>query len=94
MRILYRRLRQCAYYNFNNQLIFACHAGISKMPKELSLLSTKQLIYGCGSYSEMKQVCDNWERENSDIIQVFGHRNIEGLPINVNSCCYNLERWS
>ncbi len=39
----------------------------------------------------MKMVCDNWKKSNPDIIQIFGHRNIEDTPIKVNSCCYNLE---
>jgi len=91
LRILYRKIRQCAYYKYNGQLLFACHAGISKMPENLLYLATEQMIKGIGTYAEMKDVCDNWEKYNPNILQIFGHRNIEDTPIKVNSCCYNLE---
>ena len=91
LRVLYRKIRQCAYYKYNNQLLFACHAGISKMPSNLLYLATEQMIKGIGTYGEMKDVCNNWEKFNPDIIQIFGHRNIEDLPIKINNNCYNLE---
>lgn len=91
LRILYRKIRQCAYYNYNGQLILATHAGISKMPENLVYLPTEQMIKGVGTYGEMKKVCENWERCNSNIIQIFGHRNVEDNPIEINNCCYNLE---
>lgn len=91
LRVLYRKIRQCAYYKYNNELLFACHAGISRMPENLLYLATEQMIKGIGTYGEMKVVCDNWEKSNAEIIQIFGHRNIEDTPIRVNSCCYNLE---
>lgn len=91
LRVLYRKIRQCAYYKYNGKLLFTCHAGISKMPENLLYLATEQMIKGIGTYGEMKMVCDNWEKSNPDIIQIFGHRNIEDTPIKVNSCCYNLE---
>lgn len=49
------------------------------------------MIKGVGTYGEMRTICDNWKRLNPDIIQIFGHRNIEDTPIKVNDCCYNLE---
>lgn len=61
------------------------------MPENLLYLATEQMIKGIGTYGEMKMVCDNWKKSNPDIIQIFGHRNIEDTPIKVNSCCYNLE---
>lgn len=91
LRILYRKIRQCAYYNYNSQLILATHAGISKMPENLVYLPTDQMIKGVGTYGEMKQVCENWKKSNPDIIQVFGHRNVEDNSIKINDCCYNLE---
>lgn len=91
LRVLYRKIRQCAYYKYNGKLLFACHAGISKMPENLLYLATEQMIKGIGTYGEMKMVCDNWKKSNPDIIQIFGNRNIEDTPIKVNSCCYNLE---
>ena len=91
LRILYRKIRQCAYYNFNSYLLFATHAGISKMPENLLYLPTEQMIKGVGTYGEMLQVCENWKNSNPNIIQVFGHRNVEDNPIKINDCCYNLE---
>lgn len=91
LRILYRKMRQCAYYKYNDKLFFASHAGISKMPENLLYLATEQMIKGIGTYGEMRMVCDNWEKANPDVIQIFGHRNVEDTPIRVNSCCYNLE---
>lgn len=91
LRILYRKMRQCAYYKFNNHLIFASHAGISKMPDDLVFLSTEQMIKGVGKYQDMIEMCTNWNKHNNEIIQVFGHRNIEDMSVLVNSNCINLE---
>lgn len=91
LRILYRKIRQCAYYIYNEKTIFACHAGISKMPENLLYLSTEQMIKGIGTYGEMKEVAENWNKYNPEIYQVFGHRNIEDLPIKLNDSCFNLE---
>lgn len=91
LRILYQRIRQCAYYKYNDKFIFACHAGISKMPENLLYLSTQQMIKGIGTYSEMKEVAEFWKENNPNIIQIFGHRNIEDSDIKINECVYNLE---
>ena len=91
LRVLYRKIRQCAYYAYNGKTIFACHAGISKMPENLLYLSTEQMIKGIGTYGEMREVADNWNKANPDIKQIFGHRNIEDSPIQINESCYNLE---
>lgn len=91
LRILYRKIRQCAYYDFHGNYIFSCHAGISKMPENLLFLATEQMIKGIGQYKEMEQVCENWDKFNPWITQVFGHRNVEDIPIPVNNSCYNLE---
>ena len=91
LRILYRKIRQCAYYCFHGNYIFACHAGISKMPENLLFLSTEQMIKGVGQYRDMQDICENWNKHNPYITQVFGHRNVEDVPIPVNDSCYNLE---
>lgn len=91
LRVLYRKIRQCAYYTFHGKEIFSCHAGISKMPENLLYLSTEQMIKGIGQYKDMKDVCENWKENNPNTIQVFGHRNVEDIPIEVNESCYNLE---
>lgn len=90
LRILYRNIGQCAYYTYHGQKILATHGGISKMPENLLYLSTIQMIKGIGKYADMKQICENFERNNGDILQVFGHRNIEDDPICIGNN-YNLE---
>lgn len=87
-----RKLRQCFIYKWNNKIVFCNHGGISKLPSNVSLINTEQLIKGVGVYRDMMAVDDafaeqNWDRE---VYQVHGHRNIEQVPIQVNNRCFNL----
>ena len=91
MREFYRKLGQCAYYTYNGQKIFACHGGLSKMPENLTLISTNQLIKGSGGYKECANAEMSFAEKNSDIIMVHGHRNSGDIPIKAQDNVYNLE---
>lgn len=90
MRILYRNIGQCAFYKYHEKTILATHGGISKISENLLYLATSQMIHGVGKYSEMETVCENFEKNNPKVIQVFGHRNVEDKPICLGNC-FNLE---
>ena len=91
LRILYSKIGQCAYYTYNGVTLFATHAGISKIPENLLFLATDQMIRGVGQYAEMEDVCESFSKNNPDVVQIFGHRNISDLPIEINENNYNLE---
>ena len=50
------------------------------------------MIKGVGRYSDMLTVAESWEKSMPDsYIQIFGHRNVQDVPIDMGHRCYNLE---
>ena len=91
MREFYRKLGQCAYYTYNGQQIFACHGGLSKIPENLTLISTNQLIKGSGGYKECVAMENSFAEKSGDVIMVHGHRNYNDIPVKAHDNVYNLE---
>lgn len=89
---IYRKLRQCFIYKYGDKVVLCTHGGLSKLPANLSLVNSEQMIKGVGFYKDMIEVCKSFERfvGNKEVYQVFGHRNIEQVEIQVNSRCFNL----
>ena len=98
VRQFYRKLRQCSLFEYKtpdheNDMWFVSHAGIS-MPytdNHIGLLSvpTSQMIHGAGEYKDIDKISESWSKQNWN--QVFGHRNIQGFPIDIGNNCYDLE---
>lgn len=91
-KIILNKLRQCIIYKWNDKIVLCTHGGLSKLPSNLSLINTEQMIKGVGLYKDMLEVNksfaeQNWDRE---IYQVHGHRNVEQVPIQVNNKCFNI----
>lgn len=86
------KLRQCFIYKWNEKVVLCTHGGISRLPANLSLVNTEQLIKGVGVYRDMIAVDASFEEQNKDkeVYQVHGHRNVEQVPIEVNSRCFNV----
>lgn len=92
IRMLYRKLRQIAYYTYNEKTVIVSHGGISRIPSNLQFLATDQLINGVGQYDDMKFINDTFLSNTDDnTYQIHGHRNIDSLPIQVNERCFCLE---
>lgn len=91
-RKLYRKLGQCAYYVYGDKTVFACHAGISRLPENLTLISTEQMIKGSGQYADYETVALSFEKySDENTYQIFGHRNTAGSPVHLTDRCFNLE---
>ncbi|MGX2984461.1 RNA ligase [Helicobacter sp. 23-1048] len=91
-RNLTRKLRQCAFYDFKDKRVLATHGGLASLPENLTLISTRGLIYGSGGYSDVNECTKNWKQNTpAHCFQVFGHRNREKLPMRVNERCFVLE---
>lgn len=92
IRKLYRRMGQCAYYEFRGKTVLATHAGLSMIPDNLTMVSTSQMIKGVGRYNDAEQVDATFEdKMDENCYQIHGHRNTKGLPIKVNNHAFNLE---
>ena len=92
LRIFYRKLRQLAYYTYNEKIVVVTHGGISTIPERFEFLATEQLIKGVGEYKDMEVVNDQFLNSTSDnYFQIHGHRNISEVPIQVNERCFCLE---
>lgn len=89
-RKFYRKLRQMAYYKYNEKSVIVTHGGISFLPQNLIYVSSRQLIHGVGNYSDD---IDNifFKNTNANTYQIHGHRNIFNNGIKVNEKCFNLE---
>lgn len=79
-----KKLTQCAYYTYHGKTVIATHGGLSTIPNNLAFVSTKQMIKGVGKYSQYMDVVKSfYETTDKQTYQVNGHRNLNGLPIEV-----------
>ena len=91
IRLLYRKLRQCILFTYNGQKYLCSHAGISAIRQNLIFTPTCDFIDGVGKYEDVYTCQDTFARENTDIIQIHGHRNPHNLEVKQNDTNYNLE---
>lgn len=92
IRMLYRKFAQCAYYTYNGNTFLVTHAGLSSIPKNLSFVSTDQMINGVGSYNDFEVIANTFIKTTpKNVYQIHGHRNTKSLPVQVNERVYNLE---
>ena len=92
LRMFYRKLGQCAWYEFKGKEVFVSHGGIATIPENFTMMSTEQIIHGVGRYEDYETVADTWmnsTKENQ--YQVFGHRNIRGSLITLRDRVFDLE---
>jgi len=94
-REFYRKLGQCCYFKYHNQLYFANHGGVSNMPANPLFIPSEQMIEGVGRYDDVDKVdiawSDNFKAKNVSAIQIHGHRNTANSPIWSTPYSYNLE---
>lgn len=92
IRQLYRRLGQCAWYQYQDKEVFVSHAGIATMPDNLSKMATIQMIKGVGSYNDFEMIADTWMNTTpSNCYQIHGHRNTKNVDMRVRDRVFNLE---
>lgn len=92
VRRLYRKLGQCAYYKYGDNMYIVTHAGLSTVPDNLTYVATEQMIKGVGNYNDVEAVEESFLMNTSDnVYQIHGHRNTKGLPVQVNDRVFNLE---
>ena len=92
LRQFYRRLGQCAYYQYGDNIYLVTHAGLSVVPENLTFVATKQMIQGVGSYNDFEAVANTFvDKTPSNYFQIHGHRNTKQLPVQVNDRVFNLE---
>lgn len=91
IREFYRRLAQCAYYKYDDRIFLVTHGGVSKIPQNLSLMATEQIIRGVGGYNDSERISDTFNcLMPENVYQIHGHRNTKNLLIR-NGRTYNLE---
>ena len=90
--VFYRQLAQCVYYTFKGKTVLVTHGGLSCLPQQLTLIATAEMIYGTGTYNDVLTVDTAFAANAAaDVYQVHGHRNVGGLPLEVNEHCFNLD---
>lgn len=60
IRQLYRKLGQCAYYKYGDNIYLVTHAGLSTMPDNLTCVATDQMIRGVGNYNDFEKVAETF----------------------------------
>lgn len=92
VRKFYRRIGQCAWFDYHGEEWLVTHAGISTIPENLTLVSTSQMVKGVGSYNRSNDIAESFVRTAPvNCYQVHGHRNVGQWPAQVNDRCFNLE---
>lgn len=92
VRQLYRKLWQCVYYSYGDKKVLVTHGGLSCIPDNLTLVSTEQMIFGAGRYSETRKAEESFYKcTDKNTFQIHGHRNIENFRIEQNVRSFNLE---
>lgn len=92
IRQLYRKLGQCAYYKYGNNIYLVTHAGLSTLPNNLTCVATDQMIRGVGDYNDFEKIAETFLATTTEnTYQIHGHRNTKGLPVRVNDRVFNLE---
>lgn len=92
LRRLYRRIGQCAWYSYGGREVLVTHGGLSTIPANLSLVATKQMVKGVGSYKDHEECALSFDRSTPEnCIQIHAHRNTKQLPIHECERGYNLE---
>lgn len=92
IRQLYRRMGQCAYFDYGGYTYVVTHAGLSNVPAQLTTVATSQMIKGCGAYKDSETVDNAFAGNTSEhFIQIHGHRNTKDLPVRCGTRCFNLE---
>lgn len=92
LRQFYRKLGQCAYYKYGDNVYLVTHGGLSAIPNNLTFVSTKQMIHGVGNYNDFEIVANTFmENTPSNYYQIHGHRNTKQVPVQVNDRVFNLE---
>lgn len=88
LRSFCRSLITCAWFTYNYNEYIVTHGGISAR-MITPLLSDNTYVYGTGNYEDMNDVCDTFA-QNTNVIQIFGHRNNDDVDIKINDYCYNV----
>ena len=92
VRRFYRRIGQCAWFDYHGKEFFITHAGVSALPDNPSFLATSQMIKGVGNYNDFEAIETSWIfTTHENCIQIHGHRNTKDLPVRANARNYNLE---
>lgn len=89
---LYKKLGQCAFYKYGKNIYLVTHGGLSRIPENLSFVSTRQIIEGVGTYDDTELMAETFCRVMPEnFYQIHGHRNAGHMPTRVNERVYNLE---
>lgn len=92
VRMLYRRFAQCAWFDYNGKEFLVTHGGLSRIPENITLVATRQMIHGVGSYADGDKVDESFMKHTAgNCYQIHGHRNVRQSPVQVNDRCFNLE---
>lgn len=92
IRMLYRKLIQCAYYEYQGNTYLVTHGGLSTLPENLTLVATEQMIKGVGHYTDHEKIANTFLKTTSNnVYQIHGHRNVKDLPIKSHERVFNLE---
>ena len=94
IRNFYRKFRLYYFFAFKGKKFFINHSGIDKMYEHIPASLLNGIVtYGYGeyddSYKSYIEVGNKFKENHSDIIQIFGHRNVLQEELEDNLCKIN-----
>lgn len=84
IKLFYKRLRQCMKIKYHDKKFLVTHGGLPINPKQITLISTQQLIKGVGDYeTDIDKIYHINKELNDGFIQIHGHRSLEDSPTSI-----------
>jgi predicted kinase len=79
-REFYRRLGQCAWFEYGCREFIVTHGGLSAMPENPTLIMTSQMSGGVGDYEDYEETALSFMSHSAEnVFQISGHRNISDI---------------
>ncbi|WP_146745208.1 RNA ligase [Helicobacter monodelphidis] len=83
------QLKTLIVYSYGDKQVFCNHCGMPNFPSDISQLSfipSSAMIHGIGNYSDTALIAEYfYQNTHANLYQIFGHRNRQNLPTQINS---------
>lgn len=92
LKTFYKNLKECFLYSYKGRTVLACHGGLATIPERLEYISGYQYTHGVGLYSDLETIAKTFKKTTEkNMYEVFGHRNPEGFPTQLENRTFCLE---
>jgi hypothetical protein len=91
VRFFLKKLQEGIIYQYQEKTIIVTHGGLPIVPRNLTLISSRQLINGVGTPMDNIDTYFDNHNQGTNLYQIHGHRNYHGHQFHHNAHSFNLE---